>query len=245
MIPPTESENQQNLLSYLQSKYELNGNSIVVLLDADRTLYETDTSRILNDKANIDLGEIKRIFEKLGYVYDGFYQMNQIYSRIDLNLYLKYSEEIAKNIEFYPGVENFIKELKDIANVFVISSGIKAIVDALFIKKGLSSIPRIAGTHFQIDNFLIGRNEKGLICDYFKSLGKKIIAFGDSDVDCLMLQKADHAIIVVNHRNNQDLISKLCNHPSLSQISFKDFKHPSIPIISFENFIIKFRKFFN
>lgn len=237
MIPATEQENQQNLLAHIQSQYKLNGISNVVLLDADRTIYETDTSRILNEKANIDLAEIKRVFEKSGYVYESFYQMNQIYSRIEYNLYLKFSEEIANNIEFYPGVEEFIKNVKSRADVFIISSGIKAIVDSLFSKKGLREITRIAGTHIKKDNFLIGRNEKGFICDYFKSLGKKVIAFGDSDVDTLMLQKADHAVVVVNHRNNQDLIPLLINHPSLKQISFKDFKHPSIPITSFEDFI--------
>ncbi len=54
------------------------------------------------------------------------------------------------------------------------------------------------------------------------------MAFGDSDVDSLMLQRADHAVIVVNHRNNEDLMPNIKGHPSLYQISFKHFYHNNI-----------------
>ena len=68
-------------------------------------------------------------------------------------------------------------------------------------------------------------------------MGKKVVAFGDSDVDTLMLQKADKAIVVVNHKNNWDLIPNLKNHKSLYQISFKDFTHSGLNQIRFEDII--------
>jgi len=245
MIPTTESENQERLLTYLRSNFTSNGKSTMVLLDADRTLYEGDTSRILNEKAQINLAEIKKGFETHGYTYPGFYLMDQIYSRVEIARYHQYCEEIAQTTEFYPGVEKFLMDVKQIADVVVVSGGIKAILDALFSYKKLTTIPRIAGTHFQLDNFLIGRNEKGLICDYFKSQYKRVIAFGDSDVDSLMLQKAHHAVIVVNHHNNKDLLPNLQCHTALSQISFKGFLHPGIPTTSFQEFILSYPNLFS
>ena len=236
MIPATEDENQRNLTSFLKLNFKMNNKPTTILLDADRTIYEPDTSRFLNDKANINLSEIKKGFE-IGYTYNGFYLMNQIYSRIEFNNYRKYSDEIAHALQFYPGFESFIKKAEALADVVVVSSGIKAIIDSFFTQRGLSHIPRIVGTNVHQDDFLIGRNEKGLISEFFRSQGKCVIAFGDSDVDTIMLQKAHHAVVVVNHRNNQDLIPHLKKHPAVSQISFKDYFHPEIPKTSYEDFI--------
>jgi phosphoserine phosphatase len=158
---------------------------------------------------------------------------------------MEFAEEIAQSIDLYPGVENFLKKVKTLADVVIISSGIKAILDSIFAQKGLSEIPRIAGTHLQNDDFLIGREEKGLICQFFKSQGDTIIAFGDSDVDTLMLQKADHAVVVVNHRNNEDLMPNLESHPAVSQISFKEFTHPGIPVTSFNGFLDTYQNLFS
>lgn len=49
--------------------------------------------------------------------------------------------------------------------------------------------------------------------------GRRVVAFGDSDVDALMLQGAEKAVVVVNHRRNNDLLPHLRTHPGLSQIS--------------------------
>ncbi len=236
MISSSESENQKKLLTHLNSNFRENGKNIIILLDADRTLYEPDTSRILVQKTDLDINEIKFGF-KSGYTYNGFYLMNQIYSKIEPNLYLKLSREIAQNINFYPGIESFLDNSQSYADIIIVSSGIKEILDSIFSNKGYSNIPRIAGTHFLLDKFIIGRNEKGIICEFFKSLGKKIIAFGDSDVDSLMLKKADYAVVVVNHKNNIDLMDHLKDQRNISQISFKDYIHPNIPITTYKEFL--------
>ncbi|MHA1342012.1 MAG: HAD family hydrolase [Promethearchaeota archaeon] len=243
MIPRNEEENQRRLLQYLEKRYNLLDKNTVILLDADRTIYEVDGSRIFQEKLNIPLSEIKNCF-KLGYVYEGFYLMNQIFSKVETEEYLGVSKEVARNIEFYPGFNLFIRQISSLAKIIIVSSGIKAILDFVFKLKGLSSIDWIAGTHFQLDDFLIGRNEKGIICEYFRSKGKKVIAFGDSDVDSLMLKKAHHAVVVVNHRKNQDLMDNLVGHPSISQISFNGYYHPKLPKTSYKEFFTTYSYLF-
>ncbi|MHA1427457.1 MAG: HAD family hydrolase [Candidatus Helarchaeota archaeon] len=241
MISSDDQINHKILLKNLKKLSYHPEKAIIILLDADRTLYEADPSRLLNKYADIDLNEIKQGF-KDGYIYRGFYNMAKIYSQIDKADYLAYCESIANQIRLYDGVKEFIRNMVNEANIFVISSGIKRILELILEKNDLGDIPIIGGIHKDFDEYIIGRNEKGFICDHFKLLNGTIFAFGDTDVDTLMLQRADHAIIVVNHRNNWDLFPKIQNHPSLYQISFKNYIHPKIKQITFKNCTYLFKK---
>ena len=234
MIPLNEQSNRKVLLKKLNQLNCKPKEGIIIILDADRTLYEEDTSRILNEYADIEINEIKQGFND-GYIYQGFYNMSKIYSRINKKDYLMYCELIANQIKLYDGVKEFIHNMINNTNIFIVSSGIKKILEIIMQKNNLEEIPIIGGIHKDFDDYIIGRNEKGFICEHLKSFNGEVFAFGDTDVDSLMLQKADHAIIVVNHRKNWDLLPKIRKHPSLYQISFNNYFHPKIRHISYKN----------
>ncbi|MCP6719086.1 MAG: hypothetical protein KJI71_02520 [Patescibacteria group bacterium] len=236
MIPLDEGSNMKLLIQDLRNKTSDFSKNCVVLLDADRTLCEFDTSRILNAKASIDFTEIKDGFAKHGYTYPGFKNMAEIYSRLNISDYKRYSNTTAKGIDLYPGVLEFIKNTQEFADICIVTSGVKKIWECIIINHNLEKVLLIGGTHNNIDDYIIGRYEKGQIAEFFASNGKFLIAFGDSDVDSLMLKKANHAVIVVNHRNNADLLPHLKTHSSLYQISFKNYYHANIRITDFKNF---------
>lgn len=237
MIPEDQNSNQEILFKYLLENSNKINKKSVILLDADRTICEEDTSRILNDLGNIDLKRIKMGFQKHGYTYDGFYLNAKIYSEMEVKKYKELSKIVASQTILYPGVVDFISDVQRIADVIIVTAGIKEIWKNIIKERKLVDVVLIGGIHDQCDDFIIGRHEKGIVCDFFKNMGKKVVAFGDSDVDTLMLQKADKAIVVVNHKNNWDLIPNLKNHKSLYQISFKDFTHSGLNQIRFEDII--------
>lgn len=234
MIPPDQKSNLRLVERELEKIISDFNKDCIILLDGDRTLCEIDTSRILNKMVNINFGDIKNGFVKYGYTYPGFKNMADIYSRVRISDYIKYSKKTADMVELYPGVIDFLEEAKQFANLCIVTSGIRGIWGAILEKHKIHYIQLIGGTHNELDDYLIGKVEKGRIAEYFCKDGQKLIAFGDSDVDSLMLKVANHAIIVINHRNNADLIPHLKEHPSLFQISFKDYYHEGIEISDFK-----------
>lgn len=242
MIPNDEKTNQTHLLNELKKNQSQFRKKYIILLDADRTICENDTSRILNNYCQIDSNVIKQGFVKHGYTYAGFKNMADIYSELSIDEYLEKSKLVASEIELYPGVVAFIQGMQHLAEICIITSGVKAIWEAILEKNQLVNITLFAGGYTNLDDYVIGRNEKGFLCQYFKSAQKKVIAFGDSDVDTLMLQNADHAIVVVNHRNNWDLISHLKYHTSLYQISFKDYFHEKIKKVTYKSLLTEFNE---
>lgn len=236
MIPINQESNKEILRSILEEKLEYLTKDVIILMDADRTLCNIDTSRILTDMAKIDFSKIKKGFQKHGYTYNGFQNMALTYSQLSIEEYLKYSEETASQVNLYPGVINCINGARDFADIIIVTSGVKGIWDFILKKTGINEVFLIGGTHTEIDTYIIGREEKGMITNYFNDIGKTTIAIGDSDVDSLMLKNANNAIIVLNHRNNADLLPHLFYHPSLFQITYKDYFHENIRKIKYHSF---------
>ena len=228
MIPKNQEENISNLLRYLKQFEDDLNHKVVFLFDADRTLCEEDTSRLFNELSNVDLSSIKKGFKKFGYTYPAFLANAEIYNEINFEEYIKNCRIIAKRISLYNGVKELMKEISYFAEIWIITAGLKELWEEIFKLNNIEGCRFIGGIRKEFSNFIIGKKEKGIICDFLRKQNKTVIAFGDSDVDSEMMQKADHSIIVVNHRNNWDLIENLGNHKSLFQISFKEYFHPNI-----------------
>ncbi|MFX1252166.1 MAG: HAD family hydrolase [Promethearchaeota archaeon] len=244
MIPSDEKNNQKVLLEKLNEKQKEFKKNMVILMDGDQTLCETDTSSILNKYAQIDGELIKKGFIQHNYEYPGFKIMAEIYSQLKIKDYLNYAQLTAPQVDLYPGVSDFIQNVKAFADISLLTSGHKVIWEKIFQRYNLD-ITIFSGIHAEIDEYIVGRNEKGLICQYFNSLGKIVVALGDSGADILMLKNADHAIIVVNDENNSDLIPYLTNHPSLFQISFKNYQHKNIPVLTFQALVTMLKELNN
>jgi len=204
-----------------------------VLLDGDRTLCEPDTSRFFIERVNLDLAQIKQAFQEFGYTFPGFYNMVRCYSQIPLEDYVHHSRIIADDTILYPGVQEFLRDLQDRVDVLVVTSGIKEIWKRVLERFKLENVHLIAGSRIELDNFLIGKIEKGLISSYFRQKNKCTAAVGDSEIDQYMLANANLACVVINHRKNEDLIDHVRNHPNLFQISFRKYRFDNIPLIDF------------
>ena len=237
MFPINQEENSIKLNDYLESIKNNLTHKIVFLFDADRTLCEEDTSRLFNEITNIDLSRIKQGFKEYGYTYPAFLANAEIYNELDLEEFLSNCKNVANQIQFYEGIKELFDELFEFADICIITAGLKEIWSQILQFNNVSKIMLIGGIRKEFNDFIIGKIEKGIICDFLKKQNKIVIAFGDSDVDTLMMQKADHAVIVVNHRNNWDLIENLKFHKSLFQISFKDYIHPNIIRTTFKDII--------
>lgn len=238
MIPTSQEKNITNLMMEIR-QIDLTKISRVILLDGDRTLCEQDTSRLLNKYCDVPLKKIKDSFQKHGYTYPGFFNMCSCYSEIPLHDYYSTSQKIAEEVSFFPGAVAFINQIQNqkSTKVFLITAGIKEIWQRLFKKYNLEDVTIIGGSHIQEDSYLIGRKEKEVITNYFKTQNKRILAIGDSDVDTLMLQNSDIAGIVINHRQNADLLPNLSDHSALFQICNSEYNHKNIPSTNYERLI--------
>ena len=237
MLPINQQENINKLNIYLESIISLFKHKFIFLFDADRTLCEFDTSRLFNDLAGIDLQRIKEGFVKHGYNFEGFLNNAKIYSELEFEQYKNYSKTIANRTNLYPGVNDLMNKIRRFADICIVTAGIKEIWQEIKEKHFSEDVKLLGGLHQWNSDFIIGKYEKGYFCDCLKKQGKIVFAFGDTDVDTFMLQKAHHAFIIVNHKNNWDLIPNLLDHKSLFQISFKDFLHPNIPSTTYSSLV--------
>ncbi len=114
----------------------------------------------------------------------------------------------------------------------VITSGIKRSWELLLQKHSLHDVHLIAGTCLELDNYVVDKAGKGIVAQTLLSAGKEVFAFGDSLVDLDMLTEAHHPHLIVNEKQNRDIIPFISNITNLQQISFSAFEHSEIPTTS-------------
>jgi len=227
-------QNWTHLLEAIQSDALRPRRKTVVLVDGDRTLTAEDTSRLFLELAGLPLAPIKEAFEHHGYTYPGFLFHASVYLQVAEPTFGRLCQEVAALVSLYTGAAEFLRQAAQSADVYVITAGVAPIWSLLLAREGLGAVQVLGGIH-PAARYLIGREEKGRICQHLRAQGCRVIAFGDSDVDTLMLQAAERAVVVVNHRRNADLLPHLRAHPGLSQISYCEHVHPDIPRIDFSS----------
>lgn len=227
-----QQKNWETIESKLSSQLPYTRNR-VLLLDGDRTLCKEDTSRLFLKMADLDFQVVKQGFKKYGYVYKAFYSAVKYYSSIPFHQYENISIQVAEQISLYPGICDMLHSIKDTVSVFIVSSGVRSIWQQIIDQNNIKYVHLLCGSRIDKDEYLIGKGEKGKICQFFKEKNRIVCAIGDTDVDSIMLSNADCSIVVVNHRRNKDLIRNLRDHPCIYQISFSDFVHNEIKQISY------------
>jgi phosphoserine / homoserine phosphotransferase len=114
-------------------------------------------------------------------------------------LTLKYIQDVIDTLDPLKGAKEFLNELKDITNVFVVSDTFVEFADPLMRKLGR---PTLFCNYLTVDH-------RGMVTDYhlrqpdqkrevvkaLQALRYEIIAFGDSYNDISMLQQAEHGIL--------------------------------------------------
>lgn len=233
MLSNCPEQNWSRLREALSSEALRPQHHTVVLVDGDRTLAPEDTSRLFLERAGLPLGPIKESFERHGYTFPGFLFHAAVYLRVADPTFGRLCQEVAEAVVLYPGAAEFLGRTAQVADVFVVTAGVAPIWSRLLARSGLAAV-RVLGGIYPGARYLIGRDEKGRLCQHLRAQGRRVVGFGDSDVDSLMLQGAEKAVVVVNHRRNVDLLPHLGGHPALAQISFCGHLHHGIPRIDFQ-----------
>jgi len=204
----------------------------VFLVDGDRTLTAEDTSRTFLKLAGLDPMEIKRRFQREGYVFSAFRFHAQRHVDLGEEVFAQLAPQVAEQCEPHPGALEFLRLASTRAQVFIVTAGIPRIWEALLAQQGVDGVGVIGGIDPRAP-YVFGRGEKEQVARLFLQHASLIVGVGDSDVDTRLLQLSHHAVVVVNHRQNEDLMPHLEGHPSLWQVVAQGQAHPGIPALDF------------
>jgi len=231
-LPETPEDNAAHVTTAVARHIHDGAGRAVFLVDGDRTLSPDDTSRTFLSLAGIDPRIIKQRFQRDGYVFSAFRFHAEVHVALGDAVFSELAPRVAAAAPLYPGVADFLTTAADLGRVFVVSAGIPRIWRAILDRLGLPDVRVIGGIDPQ-DPFVFGRTEKAQVAAMFRRQASRIVAVGDSDVDTEMLRLADHAVMVVDHRRNADLLPGLIGHRSLWQVAPQGDAHPDIPELSF------------
>ncbi len=232
ILPDTPIENAQRIESIVGPIAGACAARPVFLVDGDRTLTAEDTSRTFLKRAGLDPMEIKRRFQREGYVYSAFRFHAQRHVELGEAVFADLAPEVAAECVPHPGALAFLRLASQRARVFIVTAGIPRIWEALLEQNGLEDVGVIGGIDPRAP-YVFGRGEKEQVARLFREQASLVVGAGDSDVDTRLLQLSHHAVVVVNHRQNEDLIPHLGEHPSLWQVVPQGTAHPGVPELTF------------
>ena len=212
--------NQTNILQKAR-KLKIKEDQTVILIDADRTLTPLDSvAELYSIVDTLSWDSFCAGFRFFGYTFEAFREAVIATSAAPANSYRKACLEAADSIHLYPGAIELLSGLNSGSGYpLIITCGSSTIWRRLLDQHGFHQIPIFGGSHFDVDDFLIGKKEKGILAQFFKEKGHPVIAIGDSEVDELMMQKSDVAIVAHNHKHNRDLLPGLIGVNDIRQWS--------------------------
>ncbi len=229
----TPQQNEKQILKVLQRILEKSPHQTVLLVDGDRTLSANDTGRIFFETNQLDFQAIKTVFQKEGYGFSAFYNVAKEYSRIPKKQYLQFCSRAVQSVQIYSEWISFINTVQAHVCIIVVTSGIRQVWRYLLDKFCLQELPLIGGNYFPTDQYVVDQVVKGRLVHLAKKMGKTVYAFGDSLIDLEMLKQADHAIMVVNERQNWDLIDEIGDIKNFRQITFMFDSHREMKLTDF------------
>lgn len=80
----SQEENIKRVKAGIDSFVASSHKTIYVIIDGDRTLIPTDSTKFFFEHLNLDYNDIKNIFKKHGYSFDAFYNVALYYSQIEM-----------------------------------------------------------------------------------------------------------------------------------------------------------------
>lgn len=225
----SQEENKKRVKANIDRFLTYSQKSIYVIIDGDRTLIPTDSTKFFFEHLNLEYSDIKNIFKQHGYSFDAFYNVALYYSKIETEKYKLACTESASRVNIYPEFLSFIDRIKNKVQLILITSGISQSWQNVINNHSLDFIHLIGGNYFPTDNFVIDKQAKGIIANALKNANKKVFAFGDTMIDFEMLKAADNSYLVVNEKQNRDLIPFANEISHLKQVSFSNYFHSDIP----------------
>lgn len=236
MLPLSYEENAARIERLLTPMARASAGRAVFLIDGDRTLSPEDTSRSFLRSAGGDPLIIKQRFQREGYCFDAFRYHAEMHLALGAEVFDQLAPVIAREVPLYAGAVEFLRAAAEQAAVFVLSAGVPRIWRSILDMHGLSAVGVVGGIE-PMTPFVFGRSEKGLVARLFRAHAVALIGVGDSDVDRELLLAADHAVMVVDHRRNQDLLPHLMGHRSLWQVVPQGLPHEGIRQIDFPSIL--------
>lgn len=224
----TSQENTANLTAYMQKFLIQDEATTYMIIDGDRTLIPVDSTRHFFQLLQLDFRVLKNIFQEHDYSFEAFDKVATFYSGINYETYQKTCAESAKLVSIYPEFLTFIQKLPKQVKCIVVTSGLREIWQQILQNHQLADVALIGGNYFPKDTFIIDPNAKKLIVSLLKNKGKSVFSFGDSLIDFDMLKEADRSFLVVNEKQNNDIIPFVSEIQQLQQISFTEFEHKHI-----------------
>jgi len=231
-LPRDPKENALRIRSIIEPIAAACSGQPVFLVDGDRTLTAEDTSRTFLKRAGLDPMEIKRRFQREGYVFSAFRFHAQRHVDLGEAVFTELAPRVARGCALHPGALEFLRLAAQRARVFIVTAGIPRIWETMLAQNDLVDIGVIGGIDPRAP-FVFGRGEKELVARLFLEHALVVVGVGDSDVDTRLLQLSHHAVVVVNHRQNEDLMPHLQEHSSLRQVVPQGTPHPDVPTLDF------------
>lgn len=225
----TNQTNIKQIIARTQSILRGNGKKTYAIIDGDRTLIPTDSTRQFFRSLDLDFRDLKAIFKTHEYSFQDFLKAAEFYSVLERDRYEVGCIRSANAVNIYPDFLSFFDQVKHSVELLVITSGIKRSWELLLQKHSLHDVHLIAGTYLPADNYVVDKTGKGIVAQTLLLAGKEVFAFGDSLVDLDMLKWAHHPHLIVNERQNRDITPFISDIANLRQISFSDFEHSDIP----------------
>jgi phosphoserine phosphatase len=232
LLPRTDSENAERVRQVVRPLAAGSAGRPVFLVDADRTLTPEDTSRVFLRRAGLDPLVIKRRFQRDGYCFDAFRFHAEMHVELGVDVFDVLAPGVARDTVLHEGVAEFLRAASEAGAVFIVSAGIPAIWREVVRQHALYDVGVIGGIDPRLP-FVFGKAEKSIVFKEFQRVSPVIVGVGDSEVDAGMLGGAQHAVVVVNHRANVDLLPHLEGHPSVWQVAPVHPPHAGIPHIAF------------
>lgn len=231
-LPVTPLENAVRVEAAVAHLMDAARGRPVFLVDGDHTLSPDDTSRTFLRAAGLDPLPIKQRFQRDGYVFEAFRFHAEIHMALGEAAFDRLADVVARDAPLHPGAVAFLRAARARGLVCVVSSGIPRVWRAILALHGVDDVPVIGGID-PAAPYVFGRHEKALVARRFRSVATTIIGVGDSDVDTELLHLAHHAVVVVNHRRNIDLLPHLTDHRSVWQVAPRGDPHPGLRVLDF------------
>ena len=235
-LPQTREENAARVRQVARALAAESEGQPIFLVDGDRTLCSEDTSRVFLRRAGIDPMIIKRRFQRDGYCFEAFRFHAEVHVDLGVEVFDSLAPEVARDVKLYDGAVDFLRAASRVGAVFIVSAGIPSIWREVTARHHLDSVKVIGGIDPRMP-FVFGKAEKTLVLDEFLDVSPCVVAIGDSEVDAGMLARAHHAVVLVNHRANADLLPHLDDHPSLWQVATIYPPHHDIPHLTFADIV--------
>lgn len=196
----------------------LEGYSSVILVDCDKTLSNEDTTSILMKNKNVDESMLKTIYK---------------YDR-----YTNYQALEAKKYCVENGVYNDDACILDgqltLNNILIDDLKTKTNTKIIAITAGNNHLWKkiLAKTGLDVDvldaDFIMSKFVKYYVLKELQSMGKYVIAIGDSMLDSLMLRFANKSYIVANKGLRDNIKRLLINNPRIHQLTYSNYQYKNV-----------------